>query len=197
VHKRRVALLLSKGDTAGAVAALNDYLALNAGDPDAWLELARIYTAGAQYRRAAFCWEELLLLVPSNPVFLCKYAETLYTLGGPEVKTARKYFAKALALQPDNLRALYGLHAVRARRAGGKEGRRRSLVMRPRGAMAFFRAQCCQAVVGSAARTKGQRTDRDDAALCADLSEHAVARLRAAYKGNDFNARLLERMLEL
>lgn len=42
-----------------------------------------------------------------------KLAEVLYTQGGYDnYKMARKYYAHALELNPDNLRALYGLLMV-------------------------------------------------------------------------------------
>lgn len=73
--KRKIAVQLAMGDIAAGMQGLVDYLAINTGDLDAWLELVKLYTGAAQYKRAAFCWEEIILIAPTNPTFLCKYAE--------------------------------------------------------------------------------------------------------------------------
>ena len=64
------------------------------------------------YHKAGFCWEELIL---SNPyLYHQRYAEVSYTEGSMEgMELARKHFATALKLNPDNVRALYGLCWVR------------------------------------------------------------------------------------
>ncbi|KAJ1635821.1 hypothetical protein T492DRAFT_964167 [Pavlovales sp. CCMP2436] len=110
VMKRRVAVISEMGNSAGAVKALIEYLDLYSSDADSWLELSRLYLGEAQYSKAAYCYEELLLLQPNNHVFHAKYAEVMYTMGGEHVKTARKYFAHSLNICPkNNARALYGL----------------------------------------------------------------------------------------
>jgi len=73
--KRRVAVLESMGNTTAAAQALVEYLALYSSDGDAWLQLGKIYLVDSQYRKAAFCYEELLLLAPTNHVFHTKYAD--------------------------------------------------------------------------------------------------------------------------
>ncbi|GLC49266.1 hypothetical protein PLESTB_000200500 [Pleodorina starrii] len=68
------------------------------------------------YRQAAFCYEELLMHVPGNSSFYVRYADILYTIGGPtNYKTARSYYAKAIELTAGgSLRALFGVLACSA-----------------------------------------------------------------------------------
>lgn len=69
-----------------------------------------------RYKNAAFCYEELIVSFPDNPHYPTRYAEILYSIGGPDnIKTARKYFGLAIKLKATHLRALYGLQAVRRR----------------------------------------------------------------------------------
>ncbi len=35
------------------------------------------------YRQAAFCYEELLMMAPTNSIYHTRYADVLYTVGGP------------------------------------------------------------------------------------------------------------------
>ena len=65
-------------------------------------------------REAAYCYEELLLSEPENFRFYTSVAEIYYTLGGKDnFLLARKYYSHSLLLNKDqNLRSLYGLHAV-------------------------------------------------------------------------------------
>jgi len=115
--KRQVALLRARGRVTDAAKKLADHLTVVCSDTDAWLQLCDLYLSQQQYRRAAFCMEELILLNPMAHMYHVRYGEILYTLGAPErggnaelVRTARKYFAHALELKPKgNLRALYGL----------------------------------------------------------------------------------------
>jgi len=115
--KRQVALLRARGKPAEAAKRLAAHLEVVGSDADGWLQLCDLYLSQAQYQRAKFCMEELLLLNPMAYIHHLRYAEILLTLGGVDkggnadlVRTARKYFAHSLDLKPrGNLRALYGL----------------------------------------------------------------------------------------
>ena len=50
---------------------LNRYQA----DFEAWNELCLLYLTECDYKKAAFCMEELILSNPHNHVFMSKYAE--------------------------------------------------------------------------------------------------------------------------
>uniref|UniRef100_A0A7S4B6H6 ER membrane protein complex subunit 2 n=1 Tax=Chrysotila carterae TaxID=13221 RepID=A0A7S4B6H6_CHRCT len=129
--KRQVALLRGRGRYAEAARRLVDHLAVVCSDAEAWLQLADLYLLQQQYKKAAFCMEELILLNPMNYMYHVRYGEILFTLYGNErggnaeqVRTARKYFAHALELKPSgNLRALYGLLLCCAAAGKGSKGR--------------------------------------------------------------------------
>lgn len=110
-HKRKVAIAKGQGNLAGAVEALKQYLDTFMADHDAWRELAEIYVSLQKYNQAAFCYEELIMMEPSNATWHLKYAEVQYTIGGLEsLKIAKRYYASTIKLSAGrNLRALYGL----------------------------------------------------------------------------------------
>jgi len=61
---------------------------------------------------AKFCVEELILLNPENYAYHIQYAELCHSLSASdatELESAKQYYAQALELCPNNLRALYGL----------------------------------------------------------------------------------------
>ncbi|XP_050040688.1 ER membrane protein complex subunit 2-A-like isoform X2 [Dermacentor andersoni] len=110
VHKRRVAVLLSQQMVGEAVRELSDYLRRFMGDQEAWLQLCGLYLREQDLARAAFCLEELILCNPHNHLYYQRYAEIQYTIGNMEtMELARSYFAQAVKLNPNNIRALYGL----------------------------------------------------------------------------------------
>ncbi|KAI8025756.1 ER membrane protein complex subunit 2 [Camellia lanceoleosa] len=110
IHKRRAAMAKAQGHLLGAIEWLNKYLEIFMADHDAWRELAEIYVSLQMYKQAAFCYEELILSQPTNPLYHLAYADVLYTLGGLEnLQTAKKYYASAIDLTGGkNTRALYG-----------------------------------------------------------------------------------------
>jgi len=120
--KRQVAVCRAKGPRGLAEAAkrLCEYLATFCSDAEGWLLLHDVYLACQQYKRAAFCVEELLLINPMAYIYHVRAGEITYTMGmamngGSHdlLLTARKYFAHALELKPDGcLRALYGILLV-------------------------------------------------------------------------------------
>lgn len=122
VMKRKVAVIIGKGDIKGAVDNLNKYLKIFPSDGEAWRQLVDLYLDLQQYPQAAFCLEELLLSNPFQSVFNQKYAEVRYTMGSREdLLVARKYFAQALKLNPGNTRAMYGLYMASTSTAAGKD----------------------------------------------------------------------------
>ena len=106
---------------------MNEYLKMFQADNEAWLELCEAYLNELDYSKAAFCLEELILISPHNHVFHQRYADVSthtptplffnnsifvsskikYTQGNFEM--AKSYYSYALKLNPNNIRALYGL----------------------------------------------------------------------------------------
>lgn len=121
--KRQVAVLRARGGPtrlAEAARRLTEHLATFCSDHEAWLLLQELYLLAQQYKRAAFCIEELILINPMSYIYHIRAGEITYTTavasnGGShdQLLTARKYFAHALELKPEgNLRALYGILLV-------------------------------------------------------------------------------------
>uniref|UniRef100_A0A914CFB7 ER membrane protein complex subunit 2 n=1 Tax=Acrobeloides nanus TaxID=290746 RepID=A0A914CFB7_9BILA len=109
-RKRKIAMLIAQGERHEAIRQLNDYLETFINDPEAWLELSELYLQEADYARAAFCFEELLLANPQNSLYLRRIAEIRYTLGGTEnVELARAYYEHAVKCNNSDARALYGV----------------------------------------------------------------------------------------
>lgn len=124
VAKRRVAVLNSMGRHEQAIEALVKYVDAFYSDPEAWSELAALYTEAGLFERASFALEECVLLQPSNSFYLLQLAETLYTQGN--INRAYKTFLQVIELDADpsdegqppstggpRLRALWGLKMVR------------------------------------------------------------------------------------
>jgi len=63
------------------------------------------------YKQAAHCYEELLLLAPSQLTYSIRYADVMYTIGTAEsVSTAQAYYSNAVESSNGTcIRALYGL----------------------------------------------------------------------------------------
>ncbi|CAL1530607.1 unnamed protein product [Lymnaea stagnalis] len=109
-RKRQVAILKARQKITEAIHKLNEYLKSFMTDYEAWNELCDLYLSQHDYNNAAFCLEELIMSNPHNHLFHQKYAEIRYTQGGSEnMELARTYFAQAVKLNPNNLRALNGL----------------------------------------------------------------------------------------
>jgi len=115
--RRQVAICRSRGRYGEAAKRLIDYLQTFCSDTEGWLMLTDLYLLAQQYKRAAFCMEELILINPMNYIYHIRAGEICYTLGTAahggshyQLLTARKYFAHTLELKPEaNLRALYGM----------------------------------------------------------------------------------------
>jgi tetratricopeptide (TPR) repeat protein len=110
--KRKCALLKGSGQSTEAIKELNSYLEKFEGDIEAWEELTEIYLDLQQFSRAAFTYEEAVLMNPYDPKVLLRYAEILYSTGIPEnTILARKYAAESI-LKKQTARGLWVLHQI-------------------------------------------------------------------------------------
>ena len=57
------------------ITELNDYLKTYQADHEAWLELCEAYLNEAEYSKAVFCLEELILMYPHNHVYYQRYGD--------------------------------------------------------------------------------------------------------------------------
>ncbi len=76
-------------------------------DQEGWSELCDLYLSEHEYIKAAFCAEELLLINPHNHLNHERYASICYSNG--EYDKARAYYFSTIKLNPNNIRALYGI----------------------------------------------------------------------------------------
>ena len=82
-------------------------------DQEAWSELCDLYLSEAEYTRAVFCAEELILHNPHCYFVHQRVADIRYTMGGIEnLKMAVSHYSHALKLNSDCMRALFGLLLV-------------------------------------------------------------------------------------
>ncbi|CAD5118556.1 DgyrCDS7244 [Dimorphilus gyrociliatus] len=110
-RKRKIAILKAQHQSSEAIKELNKHLLHFQSDYDSWMELCDLYLSEQDYAKAAFCMEELLLSNPHNHLYYQKYAEIKYTQGTADnLHIARSYFAQAIKINPNNMRALYGLY---------------------------------------------------------------------------------------
>ncbi|XP_058129280.1 ER membrane protein complex subunit 2-like [Anopheles ziemanni] len=109
-RKRKVALLKAQGRTAEAIKELCEYMKIFMSDQEGWHELCNLYLAESEYAKAAFCMEELLLHNPHSHLIHQRLADIRYTMGGLDnIEMAKTHYCKAVKLNVNNLRALYGL----------------------------------------------------------------------------------------
>merc|ERR1719150_3706364 len=109
-RKRKIAILKAQGENGKAIMELVKYLKEFMADGEAWMELCDLYILEQDYAKASFCCEELILQHPHNHLYYQRYAEIRYTQGGFEqLEQAKVYYCHAIRLNPDNMRALYGL----------------------------------------------------------------------------------------
>jgi len=110
LYKRKIAILIAERQIPDAIKELTEYLKKFMNDQEAWLELSDLYIQEQDYSKAAFCIEELILANPHNHLYHERYAEIQYTINTAEsLELSRSYFAQALRLNQNNMRALYGL----------------------------------------------------------------------------------------
>ena len=103
----------SSSSIDGAIQELNEYINDHPGDIAAWYQMSQQCLSLCDYTSAAYCLEEVILGSPLDSTLHCQLAELYCTLGGIEYsKLARKHMCMALHVEPNNLRAWYGLLAV-------------------------------------------------------------------------------------
>jgi len=112
--KRKYCILAAQpGKETEAMQALNDYLSKHSGDIAAWNKMAEACLATSDFQGAAYCYEEVILGCPLDSSIHAKLGEVYCTAGGlANAKLARKHLAQAVQLDPNNLRAWYGLIAA-------------------------------------------------------------------------------------
>ncbi|KAK1749204.1 ER membrane protein complex subunit 2-like protein [Skeletonema marinoi] len=106
--------ILLQDNPSNAYAAKRKYCIL-AAQPDlaAWNQMAEMCLSVSDFKGAAYCYEELVLGCPLDSNIHTKLGEVYCTAGGVEnAKLARKHLAQAVQLDPNNLRAWYGLVAA-------------------------------------------------------------------------------------
>lgn len=82
-------------------------------DQEAWHELCNLYLSEGDYNKAVFCMEEVLLHNPYSHLIHQRVADIRYTIGGLDnIEIAKSYYAQAVKLNGNNLRALHGLYLV-------------------------------------------------------------------------------------
>ncbi|KAJ3011650.1 ER membrane complex subunit 2 [Thoreauomyces humboldtii] len=168
VQKRRVACLVSQDRTRDAIEALAVYVDAFMQDTEAWSELATLYLKEGMVDRAAFCYEELVMLRPQNHLHHVRYAEACYTLGRWDV--AVRHYCAALELCRDNARALYGLRVASAA----------SLAARTVGGGVGGKSGGKQQVAKTLANVEEDRVDDETMGALYDM---AGARIKTLYEG--------------
>nr|KAJ3421155.1 ER membrane complex subunit 2 [Polyrhizophydium stewartii] len=108
--RRSIARFVSAGQRHEAIEALVGYVDRFMQDTEGWAMLAKLYADECKFEQAAFCLEELMALRPLSPHHRARYADVVASLG--RLNLAVKYYAAALEVLPDFVRALYGLLVV-------------------------------------------------------------------------------------
>jgi len=114
MSKRLISMYKCNGKTVEAVKMLVSYLETYKCDHESWLELAEIYLSEYEYEKAAFCYEELILISPSNYLYHQRYAEVRFTIGGADnFLISKMHYCQAARLSGNSSnRALLGLVTV-------------------------------------------------------------------------------------
>ncbi|CAF0863370.1 unnamed protein product [Adineta steineri] len=107
VRKRQISILKDQNKINEAISELNSYLEVYQADQEAWSELCDLYLSEHDYKKAAFCAEELLLINPHNHLNHQRYASICYSQG--DYENARTYYFSTIKYNPNNIRALYGI----------------------------------------------------------------------------------------
>ncbi|KAI4835900.1 ER membrane protein complex subunit 2 [Plasmodium brasilianum] len=94
-------------DINKVIQLLNDHLKEFPVDIESWHELGEIYIINCLYSYAIFCFEEILLHIPTNLYYILTCAELHYTIN--QLELSSKYFCLAIKLQSNNLRGLWGI----------------------------------------------------------------------------------------
>ncbi|KAG4305197.1 hypothetical protein PORY_001367 [Pneumocystis oryctolagi] len=112
ILKRKITLLRSLGRTEEAVNELVKFLDIWYLDAEAWAELADIYFSFHLYKKASFCYSELLLLQPSSHLIHARYALVLYiqSFTKPDLlHIATREYLRSIELYKNFLQGFCGL----------------------------------------------------------------------------------------
>lgn len=91
----------------GMVKALAKRMQSNPDDPQGWLMLGRSYRVLNRLPEAADAYANVVRLMPDDPDVLSDYADVLAAANGGSMKgDPQKAVAKALKIDPDNIKAL-------------------------------------------------------------------------------------------
>ncbi len=110
---------VNTGACDGPIAALEQRLGANAADHDARRELARLFRLLARPVDAAAHLDALLEAEPDDPVALREYG-TLEQQGG-DLRKAQRWFARSLAVDPDDTSARLQLAEVHYHRGANEQ----------------------------------------------------------------------------
>ena len=112
--KRKYCILAAQGKEIESMKVLNEYLSTHPGDIAAWHTMAEVCLSVSDFMGAAYCYEEVILGCPLDSNMHTKLGEVYCSAGGglSNCKLARKHLAQAVQLDPNNLRAWYGLIAA-------------------------------------------------------------------------------------
>ena len=92
---------------------LNGFLEDNPNELEGWQELALVYHETGNIQKAAYCYEELMMLNPRNDHYFVRLGELLYSLAGAQnLRNAKDYFCYVVARDDKNYRALWCLNRV-------------------------------------------------------------------------------------
>jgi cytochrome c-type biogenesis protein CcmH len=88
--------------------ALQKRAQANPADPSAWAALARHYYRAGRFTDALPAFEKAAVLTPKDAQLLADYADTLATVEGKRLTgKPAELIQRALALDPDNIKALW------------------------------------------------------------------------------------------
>ncbi|KAE9547328.1 hypothetical protein FO519_009460 [Halicephalobus sp. NKZ332] len=109
-RKRKIAILLAKGERLEAIKNLNEYLETFINDNEAWVQLSELYLKEGDYSRAAYAFDESLLSNPHSSLNFRRIAEIRYAIGGQENhELSKAYFEKSTNMSESDVRSLFGL----------------------------------------------------------------------------------------
>lgn len=119
IIKRRITLLKSVGRTTEAILHLANYLDIYYSDSDAWAELGGLYSIVNALERAAFCWSEVVLLKPHDPLAHAAYADSVLAQSRGDslredsaillLQTALREYLRSIELYDNFLRGFCGV----------------------------------------------------------------------------------------
>ncbi|XP_022168342.1 ER membrane protein complex subunit 2-like [Rhopalosiphum padi] len=110
-RRHKVAILKAKCQISEAIKELVEYLKKFMVDQEGWQELSNLYLLEGEYAKSAYCMEEMILHNSQNHLYHQRNADIRYTQGGTEnLELARAHYSYAILLNPNNIRALYGLY---------------------------------------------------------------------------------------